>query len=52
MCIRDREIGDEVKKSKKLYAKLDCFVIDVTQKSVEETAAYIVAIKNKTIFNK
>jgi len=42
------QIEDEVKKSKRLFAKLNCFVIDVTQKSVEETCAYITTLHNKT----
>ena len=37
-------IKDEVAQSRKLFAKLNCKVIDVTKKSVEETAARIIQL--------
>jgi regulator of PEP synthase PpsR (kinase-PPPase family) len=42
------KIDEEVRRSKRLYSKLDCFVIDVTQRSVEETSSHIIAIYNKS----
>jgi len=41
------KIKEEIQRARRFYSKLGCFVIDVTQKSVEETAAYIVSIYQK-----
>jgi regulator of PEP synthase PpsR (kinase-PPPase family) len=43
------KIKDEIQRARRLYSRLECFVIDVTQKSVEETAAYIASIYQKKI---
>ena len=47
-------IKKEVAESRKLFAKLNCPVIDVTKKSVEETAVRVIQLlqeKNKTLKN-
>jgi regulator of PEP synthase PpsR (kinase-PPPase family) len=41
-------VKSEVLQSRKLFAKLNCAVIDVTRKSVEETAAKIVQLYNES----
>jgi hypothetical protein len=38
------KVKSEIAESRKLFAKLDCITIDVTKRSVEETAAKIVQI--------
>jgi regulator of PEP synthase PpsR (kinase-PPPase family) len=38
------KIKEEILESKKLFAKLQCHVIDVTKKSVEETSAKIIQL--------
>ena len=42
----EEEILNEVEKSKKLFKKYNWPIIDVTRKSVEETAASIIKIKD------
>ena len=41
---RHDEIRDLIKASRKLFSKLGCVVIDVTKRSVEETAAKIIQL--------
>lgn len=38
------KIKNEILESRKLYQKLECCIIDVTRKSVEETAAQIISL--------
>jgi regulator of PEP synthase PpsR (kinase-PPPase family) len=38
------KVKSEIAESRKLFAKLTCPVIDVTKKSVEETAAKIIQL--------
>jgi regulator of PEP synthase PpsR (kinase-PPPase family) len=38
------KIKNEISESRKLYQKLKCHVIDVTRKSVEETAAQVISL--------
>ena len=45
----EKEILNEIEKSKKMFRKYNWPIIDVTRKSVEETAASI--IKNLDILN-
>lgn len=41
------EVRSEVLQARRLYAKLGCPVIDVTRRSIEETAAEIITLLNK-----
>jgi regulator of PEP synthase PpsR (kinase-PPPase family) len=41
------KIREELQMARRLFAKLDCPVINITNKSIEETAAEIVSLMNK-----
>ncbi len=42
-----KSVKDEIAESRKLFSKLNCPVIDVTKRSVEETAAKIIQLHQK-----
>lgn len=45
--IDPEKVKDEVLEARRFFAKLNCPVIDVTRRSVEETAAEIMMLLNK-----
>lgn len=41
------EVRNEVNEARRLFSRLGCFVIDVTNRSIEETSAEIIVLLNK-----